>query len=128
MSFENCEDLTKDQYDILIKYERSFLKTGTKSYWGKGQDTDYVLTQNRFNELMTESVKLKRKECKIYKYEKTDFIIVNNNDYWKWEMATYTACALIRQDENFNIWFRNKDNRKAYFSTFLYRGTNELKE
>jgi len=127
-SGNNWEALTQEQFGQLIQNHSAFLATGSSAFYGpcRGRGLDYVLSKSRFKYIMGFDFEMDREGWRIFNYVDPDskqsynFIVVREDRFSDWEMATQTAITLIKNNEAFKEWFKIKGNRKDYFSCFIY--------
>ena len=122
---QNLYELEKDEFDKLIKNKSDFLLTGTKLFFEQGKDTDFVLTEDKWKEILGYKADFDYQKWVCYKYitekgKSFDFIVVRNEKFSDWELATKTACILIKESQKFREWFKKKLHRQRYFSAYIY--------
>ena len=126
MSGMEAIKLTDKEWIKIKPHLNSFYQTGTTIFFGTGNDLDYVVIETEWNQITDYDYSTKEEGVPFicYKYiEKNkfyDFIVVDQERFEKWVMATETAIILIGKGKGFNEWFKNKVNRQKYFSAFIY--------
>jgi len=119
-SDDYVDELTKEEFEEIYKHKNSMFKTGTTVFFGIGNDINYVIPISEWESIVKFKPNIGYKEFHCYYYKEYDFIVVTDNEFKNWKLATETACILIKKSDEYKTWFKNKAHRKSYFSAFLY--------
>lgn len=90
------EYLPPDIGTILIDNREKFLLTGTTLLFGEGNDIDYVVKTSQIKDLTGINITKKMYDFASIKFKEYNFIIVYDDSFSDWELATKTANTSVK--------------------------------
>jgi len=118
---------------LIAKLIAKGFMTGSTKFFGLGDDIDYVVRRSQVSEKCNVALR-KFKSCgsvpedagmTCYKVTSEgvifNFIIVDDELYRCWAMATMSASKCIKYVPEFKEWFKHKPNRQEFFAAFRYQ-------